>query len=247
MRRTILFALALLLTNLTLATHSLAAADAAKNVAELQGKWKLTAVEVNERQAGLPGDLPVWEIKDGKVLYGPEELATLVVDGSVTPKTIDLQFVSPAKTYEGIYSVEGETLRICVNNVTDGVKQRPAELATKDQPGFRLLTFKRAAADDAGPTVGFVGMALKLSEETKEVMIFEIIEGSPAKKADLKEGDILLQVAGVKATDLQSTVDAVRKVKPSTDLAITLRRDGKEQEVTVKAGVFPFRLFGILD
>lgn len=247
MRRAMLFALVLLL-----ATPCLAAAEEGKGskegVSELQAKWKLTGVEVNGGEAELPvDDLPVWEIKDGKVLYGPEELATLVVDGGVTPKTIDLQFVSPAKTYEGIYAVDGETLRICVNNTTDGVKQRPAELATKDQPGYRLLTFKRAAADDAGPVRGFVGMALKLSEETQEVVIFEIVPDSPAKKADLHEGDILVEVAGVKASDLVTTVEAVRKVKPGSDLAITLRRDGKEQEITVKAGVFPFRFFGILD
>src|SRR5215207_5884161 len=109
MRRTTLFALVLLLTNLLLATDSLLAAEAAKGpkeaVSELQGKWRLTAVEVNDREAELPRDLPVWEIKEGKVLYGSEDLAALVVDGGVTPKTIDLQFVSPAKTYEGIYSV----------------------------------------------------------------------------------------------------------------------------------------------
>jgi len=232
---------------LTLVATSLAAADDTKGIAELQGKWKLSAVEVNDRPADLPDDLPVWEIKENKVLYGQEELATLVVDGGVTPKTIDLQFLSPAKTYEGIYAVEDDTLRICMNNTTDGVKQRPAELATKDQPTFRLLTFKRAADDEPGPMRGFVGMALHLNEETKEVLIASIVPDSPAKKADLKDGDVLLQVAGVNASDLVSTVEAIRKVKPGSDLAISLRRDGVAKEIRVKAGVFPFRFFGILD
>lgn len=222
-------------------------AEEAKGLAELQGRWKLTAVEVNDRDAELPGDLPIWEIKESKVLYGQEELATLVVDGGVTPKTIDLQFLSPAKTYEAIYSVDAETLRICVNNTTDGVKQRPAELTTKDQPSFRLLTFKRAAADDVGPVRGFVGMVLKRNEETLEVLIDSLVPDSPAKKADLKDGDVLLQVAGVKASDLVSTVEAVRKVKPGQQLAISVRRGGEEKEISVKAGVFPFRFFGILD
>lgn len=242
MSRVILFAMSLLL-----ATSSLAAAEAAKPAAELQGRWKLSAVEVDGREAELPGELPIWEIKGDKVLYGQEELATLAVDGGVTPKTIDLQFLSPAKTYEGIYSAEPETLRICVNNTTDGVKQRPSELTTKDQPNFRLLTFKRAAADDAGPARGFVGMALKLSEDKSEIVIDSLIHDSPASKADLKQGDVLIEVAGVKASELQATVDAVRKVKPGSELAIALRRDGKEQEITVKAGIFPFRFFGILD
>ena len=57
MRRTVPFALMLLL-----AAHSLSAAETAKGVPELQGRWKLTAVEVNDRQAELPRDLPIWEI-----------------------------------------------------------------------------------------------------------------------------------------------------------------------------------------
>jgi uncharacterized protein (TIGR03067 family) len=242
MRRGTLFAVTLLF-----APCVLSAAEAPKGLAELQGKWKLSAVEVNDRQAELPDDLPIWEIKEHKVLYGQEELATLVVDGGVSPKTVDLQFLSPVKTYEGIYSVDAETLRICANNTTDGVKMRPAELATKDQPTFRLLTFKRAAADDAGPVRGFVGLVLRLNDETSEVEIGSLVPDSPAKKADLQDGDVLLQVAGVKASDLVTTVEAIRKVKPGTELAIAVRRDGKEREITVKAGVFPFRFFGILD
>jgi uncharacterized protein (TIGR03067 family) len=228
-------------------SYSVLTADDAKPVAELQGKWKLTAVEVDDRQAELPDDLPVWEIKGNKVLYGQEELATLVIDGGVTPKTIDLQFVSPDKTYEGIFAVKEDTLSICVNNVTDGVKQRPAELTTKDQPSFRLLTFKRAAADETGPMRGFVGLALKVDDATSEIVVASIVPDSPAKKADLKEGDVLLEVAGVKASKLLGTVEAIRKIKPGSELAISLRRGDREKEITVKADLFPFRLSGILD
>jgi uncharacterized protein (TIGR03067 family) len=219
----------------------------AKGAAELQGKWKLSAVETGEGAAELPDDLPVLEIKEGKVLYGREELATLTIDAGVTPKTIDLQFRDPMKTYEGVYSVAGDALKICVNHQTDGVKQRPTELTVKDHPTFQLLVFERAAPDDPPTLRGFVGMALKLHEENKEVVIASLVPDSPAKKADLQDGDVLLKVADVPATSLESTVAAVRKVKPGSELVIALRRDGKEKEITVKAGVFPFRFFGILD
>jgi uncharacterized protein (TIGR03067 family) len=232
---------------LLLSMLSLSAQGAPEELADLQGKWKLTAVEVDEREAELPGDLPILEIKNDNIFYGNEHLATLVVDASANPKTVDLQFQDPRKTYEGIYFVEPDTLRLCVNNTTDGAKQRPAELATKDHPTFRLLVLKRASADDESTVRGFVGMALKLDEETKDVVIANIIPESPAKKADLQEGDVLVKVAGAPATDLQSTVAAVRKVKPGSKLVIALRRDGKDQEVTVTAGIFPFHFFGILD
>lgn len=219
----------------------------AKEVAALQGKWKLTTVEVSERDAELPRDLPLLEIKDEKLLYGPETLATLVVVAGTNPQTIDLQFREPARTYEGIFAVEGDTLRICLNQVTDGAKERPAELATEDHPNFRLLTFKRASADDELAVRGFVGMVLKRDDDGKGIVIADLVPDSPAKKSDLREGDLLVAVDGVAATDLVATVEAVRKVKPGRDIALTVWRDDKEQKITVTAGVFPWRFFGVLE
>jgi len=232
---------------LLLSVPSLVALAAPKELAEIQGMWKITAIEVNEREAELPGDLPILEIKEEKILYGQETLATLAIDAGVSPKTMDLQFRDPAKAYEGIYSATPDTLRICVNTITDGLKERPAELATKDHPSFRLFVLKRASADDEAAVRGFVGMVLKLDDESKQVVIADLVPESPAKKADLKQDDVLLQVDGAPAADLQSAVAAIRKVKPGSKTVIALRRDGKEKEVTVTAGVFPFRFFGLLE
>lgn len=225
----------------------LSAEEVAKGTGELQGRWKLAALEIQEEAAALPAELPIWEIKKDKIFYGAEQLATVKVDSGVSPKSVDLEFSDPAKTYEGVYSVENDTLKICVNNQTDGVKLRPAGLTTKDQPAFRLLVFKRAARDEHEMVRGFVGMVLRLDDTTKKVVIAGLVPGSPAKKADLQDEDVLLRVAGIPAENLEMTVAAIRKVKPGEKLAIALRRGDKEQEVTVKAGVFPFRFLNILD
>ena len=69
----------------------------------------------------------------------------------------------------------------------------------------------------------------------------DAIEGSPAKKAGFVKDDVVLQVSGVTATDLRSTVEAVRRTRPSSDLTIRVRRAGKERDVTVRVGLLPFR------
>ena len=88
---------------------------------------------------------------------------------------------------------------------------------------------------------GFVGMQIRKPEEGQtEITVSGVLPDSPAVKAGLKKDDVLLRVAGEAATDLQSTVARVRRVKPGSDLALRVRRDGKEMDLSVKVGVVPF-------
>jgi hypothetical protein len=46
--------------------------------------------------------------------------------------------------------------------------------------------------------------------------------------------------------ELLATVDLVRREKPGSDVAIRVKREGKEKDFTVRVAVFPFELLGIL-
>ncbi len=56
-----------------------------------------------------------------------------------------------------------------------------------------------------------------------------------------------LKVGDTDATDLLTTVNAVRRMKVGDELVFHLRRDGKEKDVTVKMGVMPFALLTQLE
>ena len=101
-----------------------------------------------------------------------------------------------------------------------------------------------AEAAGAGTVRGYVGMALGL--ETETVVIQGVLENSPAEKAGLKPGDLLVSVGGQAAGRLETTVDLVRREKPGSDIAIRVRRDGKEKDITVRVAAFPFELLEIL-
>ena len=155
-------------------------------------------------------------IADDQVLYGGEFLAALRNYPELTPKGLDLTFREPKQEYEGIYVIEKDRLKVCLNTRAEGPKERPSDFTAKDKPNLRVFNFQRLSPDDGpGPQKGFVGMALGLEGNELEVAIQSVIPNSPAEKAGLKAGDIVLSVGDERAQDLQITVDAVRRTMPA--------------------------------
>jgi uncharacterized protein (TIGR03067 family) len=217
--------------------------DDAKGPADLQGSWKLKSIEAGgESREPLGGGEPRWVVKGDAILYGGAEIARLKTDPSTSPKVFDLTIKEPERKYEGVYSVEKDTLSICLNR-RDGATDRPGKLSTQDQPDWLLLVFEKEKAAPAKPTeglTGFVGVMLASSEDG-EIVVNSPIKGSPAEKAGIKKDDVILKVGQVKASDLQTTVKAVRDMKPGSKLDLTIQRDKKEMTISVTVGVLPFQ------
>ena len=147
------------------------------------------------------------------------------------------------RTLEGIYSVEADTLKICVNRLAEGVKKRPSGFSTRDKPEWRLLVFQRdedRKIDDVTGLGGFVGLTIQMDMETKRLVITGIQKDSPAMKAGLKKDDVLIQVGESDAKELRDVVKRIRQAKPGSELELRIKRGEKEQGVTVKVGVVPF-------
>lgn len=72
---------------------------------------------------------------------------------------------------------------------------------------------------------GGIGAMIRMRDE--QIMIAEPYENSPAQKADLRAGDIIVEVEG-KSTKGKNTGDVVKILKgqPKTDVRITIRREG---------------------
>src|SRR5262249_44619115 len=91
----------------------------------------------------------------------------------------------------------------------------------------------------------FAGVQLRKGDDDS-VVIETPLKGSPAEKAGLKNGDVVLKVGATAVADLDGTVKAVRAAKPGEKLDFRVSRDGKETTVTVKVGVLPFPLIADL-
>jgi len=215
-----------------------------KGPAELRGAWKLVALEGNGQTREFARG-PRWVIVGDTVLYGGRPLARLTADASASPKIIDLKF-GLDRVFEGVYAVEKDTLKVCVNKETGSVKNRPAGLSIEGQASWRLMVFERVKSEDAGgPEAGFVGIQLRMDAD-RGVVVDAALDRSPAKAAGLKKDDVVLRIGGRDVSDLQATVEACRAAKPGGKLEVRVRRDGKEMDVTVRVGLLPFEVLAEL-
>jgi Do/DeqQ family serine protease len=81
-----------------------------------------------------------------------------------------------------------------------------------------------------------------LQEGDKGVLVSDVFEGSPAARAGLKRGDVLVKIEGA---DLESPEDyrqVLSEYTPSDLLKITLLRKGKRQDIVVQPTAFPLDL-----
>jgi uncharacterized protein (TIGR03067 family) len=189
---------------------------------------------------------PRWVIVGNTVFYGSRPLARVTADPKASPKLIDLK-VQPDRVFEGVYAVEADTLKVCVNKETGSVKNRPGGLSTEGQSTWRLLAFERVKpADGPGKEAGFVGLQLRMDAD-RGVVVGATLDRSPAKAAGLKKDDVVLKIGERDVSDLQGAVEAVRAVGPGTKLEVRVRRAGKETDLTVRVGLLPFEVLGELD
>jgi serine protease Do len=80
--------------------------------------------------------------------------------------------------------------------------------------------------------------ALKL-EEGQGALVSEVVQGSPAAKAGIRQGDVIVGFNGESIKDSHDLPTVVAKTPVGEEVSVTLRRDGKTQKVPVTVGKLP--------
>lgn len=80
----------------------------------------------------------------------------------------------------------------------------------------------------------FVGIGAQMAIKDDKITVVAPIEGSPAEKAGLKSGDIILKVDDTEITEpnLDKTVSMI-KGEQGKPVTLTVERDGSTQEITI--------------
>ncbi|MBU1235742.1 MAG: Do family serine endopeptidase [Gammaproteobacteria bacterium] len=100
-----------------------------------------------------------------------------------------------------------------------------------------------------GVTRGWIGVEVQeittdLAEsfgmpDTKGALIAGVMRGSPADKAGIRPGDVLLAIGGREIKDAENMLELIAALKPGSPGRIGLRRNGKELEVQAIIGKRP--------
>ena len=75
--------------------------------------------------------------------------------------------------------------------------------------------------------------------DTRGALIAGIMRGSPADKAGIRPGDVLLAVEGTPVKDAQVMLDVIAALTPGQSAKFRVRREGKELELTGTIGKRP--------
>jgi serine protease Do len=73
-------------------------------------------------------------------------------------------------------------------------------------------------------------------KETQGILISKVVDGSPAARAGLKQGDVLLKLDGKKIGKIAEFRNAIAMTAPGTVLRLDVLRNGKSREVKVTVG-----------
>ena len=81
----------------------------------------------------------------------------------------------------------------------------------------------------------FVGVGLRLQENGQYTQVLDLIPDSPASRADIKPGDLIIKVNGenIAGLFLDEVVSKIRGPEGTT-VTLTVRRDSRDIEVTLK-------------
>lgn len=73
-------------------------------------------------------------------------------------------------------------------------------------------------------------------EQTDGVLVEEVVKNSPADKAGIKEGDIIIEIDGKKVDDALQLPKMIAMLKPGTTIIAKVIRDKKENEIKIVIG-----------
>lgn len=115
-------------------------------------------------------------------------------------------------------------------------------------PSNMLKNIKEQLIEKGSVSRGFLGVSLQpidkdLAEafdlkKAEGALVVDVVEGSPAEKAGLKQGDIITKVNGRPVADPSTLRNEVMLLKPNTQVNLTINRNGKMISLPVVLGTF---------
>jgi carboxyl-terminal processing protease len=112
--------------------------------------------------------------------------------------------------------------------------QKAGLVSATDDPFTEFLNEEETKDFNDGLNGSFEGIGAELSKDGNFVIIVAPIKGTPADKAGIQPGDIIIEIDGEEATDI-SVSEAVSRIRgpKGEEVVLTLIRDGQEVVVPI--------------
>jgi aminopeptidase N len=117
-----------------------------------------------------------------------------------------------------------------VVEIASAVAARPEQLTLRRGAG------KPPAANSGGTGGTYLGSVPDFSPVDRGVKLSGVTPGSPAEKAGVRAGDIIVGMGKLEVADLQGLTDALRAHQPGDTVPLQLLRDGKPLTLEVTLG-----------
>jgi serine protease Do len=111
-----------------------------------------------------------------------------------------------------------------------------AQLKTKGKVTRGWLGVAIASVDD--PRVSKLAQSFGYKDTSNGVFVQEVMPDTPAA-GKLQNGDVITELNGNKVKDAQDLRNEIAAIAPNTDVKMTVFRDGKTHDVTIKLGEQP--------
>jgi membrane-associated protease RseP (regulator of RpoE activity) len=121
--------------------------------------------------------------------------------------------------------------------VTEYAHNVARAIANRAEPLTPIRMAPRVAtAPSSGSGAWFGSVPDMASSDTTGVRLTGVTPGSPADKAGVKAGDVIVEFGGKRVGDLYEYTDALRAHQPGDTVQVVLRRDGQQLTVTAVLG-----------
>lgn len=103
----------------------------------------------------------------------------------------------------------------------------------KSQQELNESKFKTEIPEEIEPA-GFLGIFINSPQVDSGAEVDDIVPDSPAAKAGIKKGDIILEINGEKVTDEEFLLNSISKTKPGGKVSLKIRRNSKTIVLTMQ-------------
>jgi serine protease Do len=132
----------------------------------------------------------------------------------------------------GIHSRIGFSITENVHVPVNTYKDTWARLAKGDSWGGRLFGFERRGADT--PYLG-----VRFTRGGEDLKVAEVYKDTPAARAGLEIGDVVLSIDATKLTNRLDLLDFLQKKKVGDQVTLVVQRDDEEIKVKLTLGTRP--------